>query len=203
MDTRAQLQDLSRKLVARGARGRAVMVLPVSAGAGASFVTARLAASASRESGRPVWLYDLDFAQNTQSKRTRLNGAAYDADFGPQTFWRTEPEGAARLALRKVEKAPVLISVFQPRADLRRLVFNPAPDYWERVRAACGLALVDAPAGSPAIDVIAPDLDGVILVEDPERCRPGAAEALADRIEEAGGQVLGLILNRAEGRGAA
>lgn len=203
MDARAQLQELSRRLVARGPRGRAVMVLPVSAGAGASFVSARLAASASRESGRPVWLYDLDFAHNTQSRRTRLNGAAYDADFGTQSFWRTEPAGSARLALRKVEKAPVLVSVFQARPDIRRLVFGPAPDYWERVRQACGLAIVDVPAGSPAIEAVAADLDGVILVDDPERSHPGAREALADRIEDAGGQVLGVILNRAETRSRA
>ena len=91
----AQLQDLSRRLVARGERGRAVMIMPVRAGAGASWVSARLAANASRESGRPVWLYDLDFAANTQAGRTRLNGAAYDADFGTEPFWRADPSGSS------------------------------------------------------------------------------------------------------------
>lgn len=200
----AQLQDLSRRLVARGARGRAIMVMPVEAGAGASWVCARLAASASRESGRPVWLYDLDFAGNVQAARTRLNGKAYNADFGEERFWRAEPDGAARLVLRKVETAPVLISVFERHPDaLRRITFASAPGYWERVRAACGLALIDVPAGSPAATAIAADLDGVILVGDGDRTRPGEAEDLADRIEEAGGTVLGVIVNQIPSRGAA
>ncbi|TGY87791.1 hypothetical protein E5163_12760 [Marinicauda algicola] len=196
----AQLQDLSRRLVARGERGRAVMIMPVRAGAGASWVSARLAANASRESGRPVWLYDLDFAANTQAGRTRLNGAAYDADFGTEPFWRADPEGSARLILRKVETAPVLVSVFERRPEtLRRVVFTSAPAYWDRVRAACALALVDVPAGSPAATAIAGDLDGVILVGDAERTRRDEAEELADRIESAGGRVLGIVVNRAPG----
>lgn len=199
----AQLQDLSRRLVSREARGRAIMVMPVEAGAGASWVSARLAACASRESGRPVWLYDLDFAGNVQAGRTRLNGAAYNADFGEDRFWRADPDGAARLILRKVEAAPVLISVFERRPDaVRRITFTSAPGYWDRVRQACGLALVDVPAGSPAATAIAGDLDGVILVGDAARTRRSDADDMADRIEAAGGKVLGVIVNRAPSRSA-
>lgn len=200
METCAQLQELSRRLVARGAVARAVMVLPVEPGAGASWVSSQLARCAAHDSGRPVWLYDLDFAANTQAGRNRLNGAAYSADFSETRFWRAEPEGAARLALRKVEGAPILVSVFEraPGA-VRRVAFAPAPDYWQRVREACGLAIVDAPDFGPAAMSVAPDLDGVILVGDAARTRRSHAEALADRVEESGARVLGVIVNRAPG----
>ncbi|WP_270376131.1 hypothetical protein [Marinicauda sp. Alg238-R41] len=198
MSARAQLEDLSRRLTTREARGRAYMVVPITPGAGASFICARLAANAARESARPVWLFDLDFGANPQSTRTRMNGAAYSADLGAERFWRTEPEGAGRLALRKVDAAPVLISVFErDPGEVRRVTFASAPAYWDRVRDACGLALIDIPCDSPAATALCADVDGVILVGDAKTTTRAMADSLADEIEHAGGEVLGVILNRA------
>lgn len=173
------------------------MLAPVSAGAGASAISARLAELAARHSGRPSWLFDLDFAQNPQAGASKLNGQAFAGELSGLRFWRSEPDGAGRLALRKLQAAPVYVSRFErsPGA-VRRLTFHPCAEYWRQVRCACGLALVDAPWGSAAMTALAGDLDGVILVADAVHSRRADADALAERIEEAGGRVLGVVVNR-------
>jgi Mrp family chromosome partitioning ATPase len=174
------------------------MLAPVSAGAGASAISARLAQIAARQSGRPSWLFDLDFAENPQASRARLNGEAFAGELSGLKFWRAEPDGAGRLALRKVENEPVYISRFERApGTVRRLTFHPCAEYWTQVRRAVGLAIIDAPSGSAAVSSLAADLDGVILVADATRSRRSEADRLADRIESAGGCVLGVVINRA------
>jgi Mrp family chromosome partitioning ATPase len=192
-----ELESLARRLAGRADRGRAVMLAPVSKGAGASAISARLADLSARISGRPSWLFDLDFAANPQASSARLNGQAFAGELSGLRFWRAEPDGAGRLALRKLETAPVYVSQFErtPGA-VRRLTFHPCAEYWRQVRRACGLAIVDAPHGSAAMTALAGDLDGVILIADAARSRRADADALAGRIEDAGGRVLGVVVNR-------
>jgi len=197
----SHLDGLARRLTSRGPRGRAVMLAPVSQGAGASTIAAGLARRAALLSGRPSWLYDLDFQGNTQSGRARLNGQAYAGELSGIKFWREEPDGAGRLAMRRCVDAPVFISQFQRQPGaVRRLTFHGAAEYWRQARLASGLVLLDAPYGSAALTALAPDLDGVILVADAAQSRRSAADKLADRIEEAGGRVLGVVVNRAPDR---
>ncbi|MFW5660729.1 MAG: hypothetical protein ACOC05_05010, partial [Oceanicaulis sp.] len=154
------LAGLARKLAPRDSRGRAVMLVPVSEDAGASTIAAALARAAAYHTGRPVWLYDLDFAGNTQAARHRLNGQAYAGDLSGTRFWRAEPEGAGRLALRRCADAPVFVSEFQRApGSVRRIVFHGARDYWLQARQSCSLVLVDAPYGSSAATALAADLD--------------------------------------------
>ncbi|MEQ8434499.1 MAG: hypothetical protein RIA71_09675 [Oceanicaulis sp.] len=195
------LDGLARRLTPRNARGRAVMLAPVSEGAGASTIAAGLARRAALLSGRPAWLYDLDFQTNTQAGRARLNGQAYAGELSGMKFWREEPDGAGRLAMRRCADAPIFISEFQRQpGSVRRLTFHGARDYWRQARLASGLVILDAPFGSAALTALAPDMDGVILVADAAASRRSAADKLADRIEEAGGRVLGVIVNRAPDR---
>lgn len=193
----AELEGLARTLTGRVDRGRTVMFAPVTKGAGASAISARVAAMAARFSGRPTWLYDLDFEANPQASAARLNGQAFAGELSGLKFWRAEPEGAGRLALRKVEHAPVYVSRFERNPGaVRRLTFHSCAEYWRQVRRACGLAIVDAPFGSAAMTALASDLDGVILVADAARSRRSDADHLADRVEAAGGRVLGVVVNR-------
>lgn len=192
-----ELDALAGRLAGRDGRGRAVMVAPVTAGAGASTVSLALADAAARRSGRPSWLFDLDFAANPQAQRARLNGQAFAGELSGLRFWRAEPEGAGRLALRKLEGAAVYVTRFErDPGQVRRLTFHACAEYWRQARRACGLAVVDAPSNSAAITSLAADLDGVVLVADAARSRRSQAEAWADRIEEAGGRVLGVVVNR-------
>ena len=177
------------------------MIAPVSDGAGASTIAAGLARRAAIISGRPSWLFDLDFSSNTQASRTKLNGQAYAGELSGLKFWREEPDGSGRLAMRRCADAPIFISEFQRQPGaVRRLTFHGARDYWRQARRASGLVLVDAPSGSAALTALAPDMDGVILVADATNSRRSMADKLADRIEEAGGRVLGVVVNRAPER---
>lgn len=196
----ADLESLARRLAGRAERGRAVMLAPVTKGAGASALSARLALLTAELSGRPSWLYDLDFASNPQASGARLNGQAFAGELSGLRFWRAEPNNAGRLALRKLEGAPVYVSQFErsPGA-VRRLTFHPCAEYWRQVRRACGLAIVDAPYGSAALPALAADLDGVILVADAVQSRRSDADSLAEQIEDAGGRILGVIVNRSGG----
>jgi len=116
-------------------------------------------------------------------------------------FWREEPDGAGRLAMRRCVDAPIFISEFQRRPGaVRRLTFHGAHDYWRQARRASGLVVVDAPYGSAGLTTLASDMDGVILVADAAKSRRSAADTLAERIEEAGGRVLGVVVNRAPPR---
>lgn len=191
----ADLGEFAARLMT-SSEGRAVMVAPVGSGSGASTIAAALCDAAARiDPG--VWLFDLDFARNIQASRCALNGAAYSGELDGERFWRAEPQGVSRLALRKREDSPILVSVFQREAGrLRRVTFQRSPDYWRQARRACRLAVIDAPHGSPAINAIAPDMDGVILVADARRDRRSEAERAARNIETAGGAVMGVVINR-------
>lgn len=203
MSLETELDGLARTLTPRGPRGLAVMIAPIAPGAGASFVACGLARRCARLIAGPVWLYDLDFARNPLSGGLNFSDDVYDGALGGTRFWRCEPDGAGRLALRRPEGARVWLSRFEraPGA-VRRVVFRSAPEYWEQARRACSVALLDAPSGSPAITALARDLDGVVLVGDARATRRSDAEALAGRIEAAGGRVLGVIVNRAQVRAA-
>ncbi|KAA5804700.1 CpsD/CapB family tyrosine-protein kinase [Alkalicaulis satelles] len=203
MSLETELDGLARTLVPRGARGIAVMVAPVTPGAGASFVACGLARRSARLNENAVWLYDLDFAKNPLSSGLAFSEDAYDGALNGSQFWRCEPAGAGRLALRRPEGARVWLSRFEraPGA-VQRVVFQPSSAYWEQARRACALAILDAPSGSPAITALARDMDGVILVGDARATRRSQADAMAARIEAAGGRVLGVIVNRIQMRAA-
>lgn len=197
-DSSEALSGLARKLAPRGSRGRAVVFTPVTPGAGASTIAAVVARQVAEASARPVWLFDLDLAANPQAARHRLEGQTYSAELDGAGFWIADPLGSARLTLRRCEDAPVFVSRFEyAPSDLRKVSFRPAPGYWTHARLACGLAIVDVPFDSPALDVVSADLDGVVLVADAADSPRTFAERLADRIETAGGRVLGVVVNRA------
>ena len=77
------------------------------------------------------------------------------------------------------------------------------PDYWQAVREAIDIAVIDAPGQSRAPLVLAPDVDGVILVADARQHDPTSLMARRDAIETAGGVVAGVIVNRAAEAGQA
>jgi len=199
MTLELELDGLARTLVSRGARGAAVMVVPVAPGDGASFIARALAQRCARLADGQVWLYDLDFARNPQSAGAEFSADGYDGALHGSRFWRCEPEGAGRLALRRPDGERIFLSRFEREpGSVRRVEFRSAPEYWDKVRRACRLAILDAPAGSPAITALARDLDGVVLVGDASSTRRSQAGALAGRIEASGGRVLGVVVNRVD-----
>jgi len=193
----AELDVLARRLAPRDGLACAVMVCGVDAQSGASTIAAGLARAAAHQGVDPIWLYDLDFKSNTQARRSALNGQAYSGALDGAQFWRTAPAGAGRLAMRKIEGAPIFVSRFEREPGaIRALQFQPSPQYWDRVRQRTGLTLVDAPSDSAALTTIAADLDGVILVADARNS--GQAQALdrAEALRASGARVLGVVVNR-------
>lgn len=197
MTLELELDGLARTLISRGARGAVVMVAPVAPGAGASFISRALAHRCARLADGQVWLYDLDFARNPQSSGAVFSADGYDGALQGSRFWRSDPDWAGRLALRRPENERIFISRFEREpGSVRRMEFRSAPDYWDKARRACRLAILDAPSGSPAITALARDLEGVVLVGDASSTKRSQAEALAGRIEASGGRVLGVVINR-------
>jgi len=200
MSFEAELDALARRLAPRGPVSRAVMVHGISPSAGASTIAAALAETVIGQGVDPVWLYDLDFRDNPQAERAALNGQAYSGQLAGRQFWRTHPEQAGRLALRRVQGRPLFVSRFERApGQIRTLSFMPDSSYWREARRRAALTLVDAPHNSPALRSVAADMDGVILVADARRDTQLAANAAAARLSELGAHVLGVVVNRASG----
>ncbi len=199
MAIEAELDGLARHLSSHTDRARAVLLVPVSANADASQVARGLAKASTHQTGRPVWLYDLDFARNRQAASVQLNGEAFSGELAGSRFWNAEPVGAGRLALRRQADAPIYISRFERAAgSVRRVGFAQNADYWNKARKSCGLVLVDSPYNSAGVDVLSPDMDGVILVANARTDGRSVADAVADRVEAVGGRVLGVVLTQSQ-----
>ena len=74
----------------------------------------------------------------------------------------------------------------------------PRPAYWEAVRAATDFTVVDAPAleTSDASLVVARDVDACLIVVQADRTDARMVKLAASRLREAGGRVVGAVLNR-------
>lgn len=197
MNLTAELDQLIDQLepVARpGGRGRALMVMGVSRGAGASTVARELARLAARRSQRGVWLFDLDFTANAQASAARVRGQAFDASLGRETPWRL---GQGQLIVRQSSLRNLFVSEYHaPTGAPLRASLRQAPDYWTALRDSIDLAIIDAPGQSRAPIDLAGDMDGVILVADERHPNPDGIAARCAAIEQRGGLVSGLILNR-------
>lgn len=204
MNLTAELTDLVDRFepIARpGGQGRAVMVMGAGPGAGASTVARELARLAAQRSQRGVWLYDLEFAGNAQAKTARVRGPAFDAGFGRTPFWSLQSNGApARIVARQSVIANLFVTELQAKPGaVQSAGLRAAPDYWDAVRHAIDLAIVDAPGNSRAPMSLVADMDGVIIVADARQSQLDGLAARRTAIEDRGGVVAGVILNRASG----
>jgi len=197
MNLSVELTQLIERLepIARpGGRGRALMVMGVSRGAGASTVARELARLAAARSQRGVWLFDLDFTHNAQALAARVRGEAYDASFGRETPWQV---GAGQVIVRQSSVRNLYVSEYHaPAGTPLRAALRSSPDYWAALRESIDLAIVDAPGQSRAPADLAGAVDGVILVADARYPNPDGIAARCEAIEARGGVVSGLILNR-------
>lgn len=197
-----QLIDQLEPIARPGGRGRALMVMGVSRGAGASSVARELARLAALRSQRGVWLFDLDFTANAQAEAARVSGPAYDASFGRELPWQLN---AGQVVLRQSSVRNLYVTGHhRPKGTPLRASLRSAPDYWTAMRESIDLAVIDAPGQSRAPVDMAGDMDGVILVADARHPNPAGIEARCEAIEARGGLVSGVIVNWAdEARSAA
>jgi Mrp family chromosome partitioning ATPase len=194
-----ELVDRLEPIARPGGQGRAMMVMGARPGAGASTVARELARLSAQRSQRGVWLYDLDFSSNSQAAATRAQGATFDAGFGRAPFWTLRGEGGrARIVARQSVIRDLFVTELQSENNAVRSVgLRSSPEYWDAVRQSIDMAIIDAPGNSRAPLSLVGDLDGVILVADARDPNYDGLAARRAAIEEHGGIVAGLILNRA------
>lgn len=201
MNLTADLTELVDRLepIARpGGRGRALMVMGSRPGAGASTVARELARLCALRSHRGVWLFDLDFAGNHQAEATRAHGQGFDATFGRAPFWVLRGDTSrARVAARQSVVQDLFVTEMQAQpGSVTGVGLRPSPEYWDAARQAIDIAIIDAPGNSRAPISLVADMDGVILVADARDPNFDGLAARRAAIEERGGVVAGLILNR-------
>jgi Mrp family chromosome partitioning ATPase len=194
-----ELVDRLEPIARPGAQGRALMVMGARPGAGASTVARELARLAAQRSQRGVWLFDLDFAANAQAGAVRAQGPVFDAGFGRTPFWSLRGEnGRARVIARQSVVRDLFVTELQTEPGaVSSIGLRSSPEYWDAVRHSIDLAIIDAPGNTTASLSLVADLDGVILVADARDANFDGLAARRAAIEERGGVVAGLILNRA------
>jgi len=194
----SQLIDQLEPIARPGGQGRALMVMGAGMGVGASSLARELARLAAQRSQRGVWLYDLDFANNAQADATRVQGQVYDAGFGRTPFWTIKTNGdRARIIARESVIPNLFVTQMQSESDdVKQIGLHASPEYWAAVRQSIDMAIIDVPGNSTAPLSMVGDLDGVILVADARHTNSEALAARRAAIEQRGGVVAGLILNR-------
>ena len=187
-----QLEPISRP----AGMGRVLMVMGCSRGAGASTVARELARLSAVRSTRGVWLYDLDFKNNEQAQACRAGAETFDLSLGRETPWVLDAN--SRLVGRASSVRNLVVSKVERRPETRlQAALRGAPEYWDAVRQSIDLAVIDAPGQSRAPMNLVADMDGVILVIDARDDNYQGLHARRDAIEQAGGVVAGVIVNRA------
>lgn len=194
----SQLIDQLEPIARPGGQGRALMVMGSRREAGTSTVAREIARLAALRSQRGVWLFDLDFGGNEQAEAVRVQGQPFDASFGRDPFWTVRSgQGRARVVARRSVVPNLYVTQLQAEPGaVQGIALGARPDYWAAVRQSIDLAIIDAPGNSKAPLSLVSDLDGVILVADARDPNPAGLAARREAIEERGGVVAGLILNR-------
>jgi len=212
-----ELQGLVQLFEARAdqRRGAVLAFVGVTGGCGTSTCARAFSRLIAPNAARGVWLFDLDFYVNEQYKifaspaANRVYGgigAPLDPTLKMDPFWRVsllshtanKRENAHYMTLHQIGSHRLFVSRFRTEA-LRigqDIHITRAPAYWQRMRDAIDLAVIDVPARdrSRSILRIAPDVDGVILVAEPQT-HPRQLISLQREIEAAGGTCLGLVYN--------
>lgn len=220
LDLRNELQGLVDMYHARAdrTRGAAIAFCGVRSGDGVSTCARAFARLTTPQSQKGVWLFDLDFYANGQygtfasPQAVRLYGGlgkALDPGLHQTPFWRVSPalvRASGRevqsnwyMGLHRIGQHRLFVSRFRTEAlrDGQQVHVTHAPAYWQRLRDAIDLAIVDVPARDRARTIlgVAPDLDGIVLVAGHD-VPDNEVVCLMREIEAVGGKCLGIIYNQ-------
>ncbi|MEM7663155.1 MAG: hypothetical protein AAF292_12985 [Pseudomonadota bacterium] len=216
-DLRGDLETLwraaGRLTLARG--GRSIMFISATSGEGTSSVAASFALMTADRARRSTWLVELNLTQNRTYEAFRQGfasdigrpGRAFDASLGVPPIYdiRTRDRITRRprpklLAVHQIEGTRLLVTRFRkdrlfPDEKVR---LSTRADWWQALRRSADWIIADAPAldTSGAGLAMASQMDRVVLVVEADRTRPGDVIALRREVEDHGGQVLGVVMNR-------
>jgi hypothetical protein len=197
--------------------GRVIQFVSATTGEGVSTVARAFARLAAGHAKKPVWLIDADLDAQTQMAAIaaapdlfgplgRVAGASPDGS----CFFTVQPPsrdaaGQPTPDAHRLIARPVLDSrlwVTRLRSDTihpeQRVRLMPTAAYWTALRRHAGYIIIDSPAldRSDAALTLAPFVDATVIVLAAEETEARAAGALRDALEQAGGQVAGLVVNR-------
>ncbi|MBL4617903.1 MAG: hypothetical protein JKY46_09410 [Robiginitomaculum sp.] len=218
-DLTNELQTLVQMYRTRADQSRGAVLAFASAkkGAGVSTCAQGFARLLAPNLVRGVWLFDLDFYINGQAANFSSTQAQHVyGQFGPpldptlqqKPFWRVSPQlvrndgrevsSAWHLAMHQIGQHRLFVSKFRNQSleTGQSVHIIRAPSYWQRVRDAIDLAIIDVPSRdrSRTLLAIAPDVDGVVLVAE-HGTNPNELKLLQHEVEAAGGNCLGVIFN--------
>ena len=203
-------QSVSRLRSARGARS--VMFVAARSGEGTSSMAASFALIAAEHAARTAWLVDLDLGVNEAFRGFDTGfaggvarpGRAYDAALGCEPVYELVPAplggGSKMLTVHPVEGTRLLVTRFRTErlAAGQSVHLRAQPDWWQALRRSTDWIIMDAPAlerSDVALDVAA-EADGVVLVVQAETTSAEEVARLQAGIENEGGRVIGVVLNR-------
>ncbi|MBI1340887.1 sugar kinase [bacterium] len=212
------IEPLYRELARRPATsgGRLVLFMSAHPGEGVSGVATEFALFAAERSRRAVWLIDLDLQKNgafntfaVGALSSRYGGVSkpYPATLGGEPFFALEADNASlkegqpgAFTVHRVGETRLMVTHFDTEQvkQGQALTVRSRPRYWDALRRACDWTVVDAPSleASSAGLVVASQMDQVVIVAAADSTRAEDIAALADAVEEHGGRVAGVVLNR-------
>jgi Mrp family chromosome partitioning ATPase len=180
---------LAHLLRAESGVGSVVQLIAARNGEGTSSLARDLCLIAVQEVGLRVLLLDIDGPGKGQADWVRATLAA------PLSLAGSIATGPVELAVLRV--GTTRLHVGEPKGDLA-----VPPSAWAGIlnllRARFDLVVVDCPSLARSFDgvLMAPHVDGSLLVVEAQSTRATQVQALRDRLVEIGGKVLGSILNK-------
>lgn len=220
------MKDLRRKMdpvckavarVSPETGARCVMFMSARAEEGTSSVAASVALRCAAQSSRPTWLVDLGLRQNAMFRTFQKGfardvgkpGRAFDGSLRTSPIYsvspalsgsRQESQQKSLLSVHPIQGSRLFVTRFR-NEEVRRgqsVQLRARPDWWQQVRRAAGLVIVDAPslARSQAGLVVASQMDGVFIVLEADSTGADEVIALREAIEAHGGHVAGVVMNR-------
>jgi Mrp family chromosome partitioning ATPase len=170
--------------------GIVLHIVAATAGEGASTIAREFAMLAGTTGHRRTLLIDAD-------RRDPQTARAFDCDTG---------QGLVELLWGGLDDADVLQPVAGTLMSVTCLIGERGPasvdadslrELYSRLREQFELIVVDCPPVGEGYSNLLPEaVDGVILVVQAEKTRPAVIARARDVIQQAGGQVLGAVLNR-------
>jgi Mrp family chromosome partitioning ATPase len=209
----AEMEALAARLgPPPGRTGRVVQFVAQRSGDGVSSFARAFALAVARTSARGVWLVELDPTSQHQINTFAADpdlygalGAGVRASPDGSVFFRLSPTGRRSPEQFLIGHAVGARKLWATRfrSELleagQRVMIDERDLYWRAMRRHCDVVVVDAPALERSDDALkaARFMDMNIAVLDASRADMASDKALVDALRRAGGNVAGVVLNRA------
>jgi len=198
-------------------RGTVIQFIAARRGEGASTIARDFARVAAQNSERPVLLLDLDWSAPSQYEhfqRAATSVGGLGSEPGPAVDLGIEPAVLLRFTDKSLPQPLARTTVTVHRIGATALHVSrlteagpgapPAaarlsyPAFWDQVRAAVGVTVIDSPPVFSSFDglAVSPTADKVVVVIEAESTRIPVAQELIGRLTSQGADIAGIVLNK-------